>query len=1204
MVTDSGLANLCLVFRVPRGAMLRFATMVECRRRAPRATSFATLAIALWVIGCGNDPAPALSVTADASDSVDSTRGTDARTDVGGRDASPPIDSGQHDDAATMDATSLADASDTGSNRPDGMSTMGGDASVDGGGAGQDATVDAGPAYTDGDGDTISDADEGHGLVDTDGDGIPDDVDLDSDNDLIPDRIEAGDTDPLTPPVDTDGDGVPDFRDTDSDGDGVFDVIETAADTDGDGIPNFRDPDSDGDGILDGHERAGDPDNDGIPSFLDDDSDGDGILDAIERADDADGDGTPNYLDLDSDGDGIDDAIELLADPDGDGIPAFLDLDSDGDGLLDMDEATADSDGDGLGNWLDSDSDNDTIRDGDDGVADIDNDGLPNYLDVDSDGDGIPDAVEAGDSNPLTPPVDFDFDRIPDFVDPDSDNDTILDLHEGIADSDMDGIADRHDIDSDNDGILDDVEAGDRDPLTPPIDSDGDGLPNAIDVDSDGDTILDIAEGTSDPDGDMVPNYLDEDSDNDGWTDALEAGDTDPTTAPVDSDGDTFADFLDLDSDNDGLRDGDEPGCPGGPSRLLADSDSDGFLDPAEVAIGTDPCSGASIIDDFYFVLPPGGPGDDAPLAFTNTEIDRADIVFNVDNTGSMQGEITNMQSTLSGTIIPAISTVIPDSGFGVSAFEDYPIEPFGMVSFGDEPFHLLTRVTTDAVTAQTAVDAMTLREGGDQAESGIEALYQIATGVGTSWPGGSVAAFDSAVGRVPGVADGELGGVGFRDGALPIVVHITDAQSHIRSDYARVSTQIAAADVSTVQTALAGLGIRVITVTDHNMAELPADPFTDIISGAATRVFGEISPPLETDVDWFELDGTAAGDVVTAESYAFRLGSGHNTNIAVFNATSMLASNLNFDFPLHTDSQLSVTLSGPGPYYFVMSAWRDDDFDGVGGRTEGFYFFDLAVNGVAYTTASRGCRLDDGNNRATASQMVPAAMAMTPTNTMAALVDCQAHLDPFSTPNGMSQATGAMIPPCAWDAFGGGRPVGCAPGQCCTGIDGVSVAPLATNGLCPLAFRVRPNGQGLDTAIVAAVEALASATAFTVTTRVRPDPVELAASGLDTTCFIHGVVPVRATPNSACAPQPTAVDLEPPSPELDSWENVFPGTDLEFQVNALNVDRAVGTPCRDSVRDPQVFRAFIDLVADGITVLDTRDVVIIVPGVPPGQNQ
>ena len=97
-------------------------------------------------------------------------------------------------------------------------------------------------------------------------DGSTDDLDSDSDNDGIPDTIEAQgnvsvpisnmDTnkngldnafEPGFTSVDTDGDGIPDYLDLDSDNDGILDSAETANDFDGDGIKNYRDLDSDND---------------------------------------------------------------------------------------------------------------------------------------------------------------------------------------------------------------------------------------------------------------------------------------------------------------------------------------------------------------------------------------------------------------------------------------------------------------------------------------------------------------------------------------------------------------------------------------------------------------------------------------------------------------------------------------------------------------------------------------------------------------------------------------------------------------------------------------------------------------------------------------------------------------------------------------------------------------------------------------------
>ena len=99
---------------------------------------------------------------------------------------------------------------------------------------------------------------------DIDGDGIPNQLDLDSDNDGIYDLVEAGLED-----YDTNGDGMLDENDTgfaDTNGDLVNDATygHTPLDTDGDGLMDAFDLDSDGDLCYDVIEAGySDPDGDG-----------------------------------------------------------------------------------------------------------------------------------------------------------------------------------------------------------------------------------------------------------------------------------------------------------------------------------------------------------------------------------------------------------------------------------------------------------------------------------------------------------------------------------------------------------------------------------------------------------------------------------------------------------------------------------------------------------------------------------------------------------------------------------------------------------------------------------------------------------------------------------------------------------------------------------------------------------------------------
>jgi len=157
---------------------------------------------------------------------------------------------------------------------------------------------------------------------DTDGDGLPDDIDLDDDNDGVLDEDDAFPLDE-NETLDTDGDGIGNNADTDDDGDGVADVDDAfpldnneSIDTDLDGIGNNEDDDDDDDGVTD--------DEDAFP------------LDETETLD-SDRDGTGNNADTDDDGDGMPDVFENANgfDPLND---SDADTDADNDGATNVQE--------------------------------------------------------------------------------------------------------------------------------------------------------------------------------------------------------------------------------------------------------------------------------------------------------------------------------------------------------------------------------------------------------------------------------------------------------------------------------------------------------------------------------------------------------------------------------------------------------------------------------------------------------------------------------------------------------------------------------------------------------------------------------------------------------------------------------------------------------------------------------------------------
>jgi hypothetical protein len=440
-----------------------------------------------------------------------------------------------------------------------------------------------------------------------------------------------------------------------------------------------------------------------------------------------------------------------------------------------------DADGDGIP---------DDVEGREQGV-DTDQDGTPDYLDDDSDGDSIPDLVE-GDTEHAgcKTPQDSDGDGTPDFRDLDSDNNGLPDRDEvtpdgkpydpqvGVADTDGDKYPNYADADNDGDSLPDTFELN----AGKPVDTDLDGFADHDDADADGDTIGDTFEGTGDADGDELLNFRDLDSDGDGVPDACEAGKGHALgDVPWDSDLDGKYDFLDLDSDGDGLLDGEEDkngNCvadPGETERVYPDTDDDGVSDLIEVTLGSDPSDPMSTpetMGQYYFLMPyqkePSPPSRTVPV---NTGLQRADVAFFVDTTGTMGEEIVELKGGLA-SMVTKLGLAIPDVGLGVAAHDDFPISPYGLSQ--DLPFYFPSAgatISTNPASALAAVSALATHDGGDLAESQIAAMYRGLTNDWLQWPG-TLLAPDN-------VPSGRFGAMHFRMDALPVLVEITDAPFH-----------------------------------------------------------------------------------------------------------------------------------------------------------------------------------------------------------------------------------------------------------------------------------------------------------------------------------------------------------------------------------------------------------------------------------------
>ncbi|QXP66782.1 T9SS type A sorting domain-containing protein [Polaribacter sp. AHE13PA] len=542
-------------------------------------------------------------------------------------------------------------------------------------------------------------------LTDTDGDGIPDYLDLDSDNDGIPDIVEAGG-------IDTNGDGLIDYPTAgdptsmvDLDGDGLADMYDDT-DTAG-GTPNWvagtpiSNPDSDGDGIKDYLDL--DSDNDGIPDLVEAggiDTNGDGRVDDITDLDqdgladiydenasngpgasgtngtaliktdaagnmisgddtsiDTDGDGIADHLDLDSDNDGITDLIEAGGtDTNGDGR-VDTNLDADKDGLADIyDENAADGprlDGTNGTALVETDADGNMVS-GDGSSIDTDSDGIPDHLDLDADNDGIPDIIEAGgiDANGdghVDTNLDADKDGLADIYDENASDGPGTDGTNGIAliKTGLDGNTigrNGESIDTDSDGIPDHLD----------LDSDNDGIPDIVEaggVDTNGDGKVD--------DIDPTTSQLLNDLDRDGLDDLYDVNsgtNTNAITYP-DSDNDGIPDTKDLDSDNDGITDVIEAGGldtnRDGIADSFVDTDNDGFNDLIDGDVGQDGTS--ENINNVLIITGIDTNADGKPNSYPSKDYDGDGKLNHIDIDADNDGIPDNIEAqTTSGYIAPS----------------------------------------------------------------------------------------------------------------------------------------------------------------------------------------------------------------------------------------------------------------------------------------------------------------------------------------------------------------------------------------------------------------------------------------------------------------------------------------------------------------------------------------------------------------------
>ncbi|MDB4264265.1 gliding motility-associated C-terminal domain-containing protein [Flavobacteriaceae bacterium] len=475
------------------------------------------------------------------------------------------------------------------------------------------------PENPDTDGDGINDYEDDFPLdarysLDSDQDGIPDEIDPDDDNDGVFDELDAFPLDEKEQ-LDTDGDGIGDNKDLDDDGDGYSDIDEILQGTDPKN-PNESPLDSDNDGVSDFLEelRGTDPNNP--------DTDGDGIIDGKDEFP-----LNPNFSN-DNDDDGIPDEVDVYGDNDSDELGDIPDIDDDNDGISDVAEnvfitfykdhkisikGAGGKSGKrnstardpkrlrGVGKWKvrkkivgGADADRLKIVGGEPAGASQQKFSHPYFNSKNDTGEGY-----------------LSFINVPDPANPDDANrDGIYEVEiayvnttAGDPNVPIPEAEEFIEVNPNDEKVFDlDTEitpVSEVDPSLINSDTDGDGIINSRDPDDDGDHIYSEFEGSlvegivediigdfgaKDTDGDGFADFLDPDDDDDGIFSLFEGtdpdGDFDPADA-IDSDGDGTPDYLDSDDDGDGIDSFNERAdqdLDGNPSDAL-DFDGDGTAD-------------------------------------------------------------------------------------------------------------------------------------------------------------------------------------------------------------------------------------------------------------------------------------------------------------------------------------------------------------------------------------------------------------------------------------------------------------------------------------------------------------------------------------------------------------------------------------------------------------------------------------------------
>jgi hypothetical protein len=261
---------------------------------------------------------------------------------------------------------------------------------------------------------------------------------------------------------------------------------------------------------------------------------------------------------------------------------------------------------------------------------------------------------------------------------------------------------------------------------------------------------------------------------------------------------------------------------------------------------------------------------------------------------------------------------------------------------------------------------------------------------------------------------------------------------------------------------------------------------------------------------------------------------------------------------------------SGAGIPAFGMSPFQSNSPDGIGGggfRPDSLPILVHITDAVAHAPADYLGFSDvtHGFDEAVAALNGIGARVIG----INSLENAETEFEPRSQLEELAVATRATIPPDENES-------------CPTGVGSNSYEPVEVKGesRCPLVFDVETDGTGLSGLVVDAIEQLTTLAELDVSTRpigkLEGERGEMLPDGTTTANFIKSITPVPPPPKGATI-------------DGDVFRAVQPGSTVTFELDAYN--DFVPHTSKD-----QLFTIDIQVLGDGVTVLDTRKVFVIVP--------